>query len=358
MNEHGSEMRARRVPQSALHWILSTRAEVRPNVVGRKKRPTLEGLEHVNFKPRNADEAVESLRQVAEHFLSMSPRHPIGYFPDVYGREMTRRARNEALGQPGHKGYFRGSEYANYVFIGQFASLYLKDLRRWLLANQGENVQTEFGAWHLSFEYCQFNYEREISIPLVEACTGFIPHIVNDLGHAFALTTEELENAEVPVDMPALRDSHWNVSYLLKNASESTLERYASEMDCPLGRLMIASGVKKTFPRIVLWALMDLRVRAWYDFLELRALNSGAKEKRLKKLDQKARAIQLGVVALFGDPRPEHWKLALRGASILTQCLDTVASMSNFGARLGMPAPDSPTNTWLAHSDAWWSAAK
>lgn len=358
MKNQGTRMRAHGADSSALYWLWNTRKMVRPNVVGQKKRPTLEGLEHVNFEPRNADEAVEALRQVADHFLAMSPRHPLGYFPDVYGREMTRRARQEALEQPGHKGYFRGSEYANYVFIGQFASLYLKDLRLWLLANQGESVQTEFGAWHLSFEYCQFNYEREISIPLVEACTGFIPHIVNDLGHAFALTTDELQRTQVPVDMPALRESHWNVSHLLKVASESTLERYAYEMDCPLGRLMLASGVEKTFPRMVLWALMDLRVRAWYDFLELKSHRTKENKKRLHELDRKAKAIQMGMLAFFGDPRPHQWKFALHSASFLTRCLDTVASMSSIGARLGMPAPDTPTNPWFTHSEAWWSPAK
>lgn len=356
MKNHGSRVREHCADASALHWVWRTREAARPCVTGEKKRPTLEGLEHVNFKPCNADEAVEALRQIADHFLSMSPRHPIGYFPDVYGREMTRRARREALEQPGHQGYFRGSEYANYVFIGQFASLYLKDLRRWLLANQGESVETEFEAWHLSFEYCQFNYERGLSIPLVEACTGFIPHIVNDLGHAFALTTDELQRARVPIDMPALRESHWNVSYLLKNASESTLKRYAYEMNCPLGRLMIASGVEKTFPRMVLWALMDLRVRAWYDFLDLLNRKTADKNIRLHKLDRKAKMIQMGVLALFGDPRPHQWKLAFRGASILTKCIDTVASMSNIGSRLGMPAPDTPTNSWFTHSEAWWSA--
>lgn len=46
------------------------------------------------------DSHVVGIAQALHRFLSMSPRHSFGYFPDVYGREMTRRARRQILGSP------------------------------------------------------------------------------------------------------------------------------------------------------------------------------------------------------------------------------------------------------------------
>ncbi len=356
MNDHPSEPSGFRPRPGdelrVLRWLWSTRAQKRPMAPTNRRRPTLSDLAGVNFDPHDANEAIESLRAVTEHFLSMRPRHPLGYFPDVYGREMTKRARAESLREAGHGGYFRGCERENFVFIGKFAGLYLKDLRAWLEANEGHQVRTEFAAWHLSFEYCQFNYEQGTSIPLVEAATGFIPHIINDLGKAFAMMRSDFRAAGIPIDMTALRNSHWNVSYLLNDASRSTLDRYATTYHCPLARLMFTMGVEKSFPRIILWALMGLRVKAWYDFLTLDAGCQATCDAKMRELDRKSEIITKLMLVVFGDYDPKRWAMILRGATLAQALLDRFASTTDLGARYGMPAPETAVNEC---DGAWWA---
>jgi hypothetical protein len=300
-------------------------------------------LSGINFSPKNADEALESLQAVANRFLSMRPRHPLGYFPEVYGREMTARARREALQAPGSRGLFQGSEQANFVFIGKFASLYLKDLRAWLEGNEAQGApeharpRPEFAAWHLSFEYCQLNYEAGRSIPLLEAATGFIPHIVNDLGKAFALMQKDFREAGVPVDREALRMSHWNVAHLLDEASQSALKRFREVHGCPLSQTIYDLGAERAFPRLVLWTLMDLRIRAWDDFLLFDSSSPEVSRARLLALDTKATRLVQFMLALFGDHDPIRWGVALGGARVGAEVIDQISERSALGARYGMP---------------------
>lgn len=232
-------------------------------------------LDGVNRNPRDAEEALASLRNVAASLRAEGDARAI--FPDLYS--IITENVVEELVHP--TGLFLEPGFISRL-AGRFATRYLETLS-WDLTGQRQDSS----AWTLAYSYMHV----EGTLPLQHAALAISAHINFDLARGIQHTVLELGTSDDPTKLVRYKHDHDAVNQLLEASLPEALRRLADVYGCRATR-RIGHRLRRWASRRVLDTLRQWRAIVWEDVLDLLAAERGAvREWVLQRVDRRSRRI-------------------------------------------------------------------